>query len=65
MIIFIVGSVLHSDLPNGDEVQPSVSIRMLRNSLERRQELSSLSGSLLNLNEEVDYSKGVPELSGP
>lgn len=23
------------------------------------------SGSLLNLNEEVDYSKGMPELAGP
>lgn len=67
-------NILHSDLPDGDEVQPpwyAVTLfpqqlyMMLRNSLKRRQELTSLLGSLLNLNKKVDYSKGVPELAGP
>lgn len=51
-------NILHSDLPDGDEVQPpwcAVTLfpqqlyMMLRNSLKRRQELTSLLGSLLNL----------------
>lgn len=69
MVIFIVGSKFCTQI-----FQMGMGFSLLdmlwfywvlRNALKRKKELTSLSGSLLSLNEELDYSKGVPEFSSP